>query len=88
VRRHEHVSDVSLDVTTDRIVVLGSLTLGLEAVEMSREGTGVAATMAVGGAGRDDDLNDVTSDGIVHGGVVCSAIYRSSWSCELCPKSI
>ena len=60
MRRHERVSDVSLEVTAERIVVLWSLTLGVEAVEMSREGTEVAATctMAVGGAGQDDDLNE------------------------------
>ena len=53
------MSDVSLEVTADIIVVLWSLTcLGVGAVEMSREGTGVAAAMAVGGAGQDDDLNE------------------------------
>ena len=56
MRRHARVSDVSLVVTADRIVVLWSL--ALEAVEMSREGAGVAATMVAGGAGQDDDLNE------------------------------
>lgn len=52
------MSDVSLVVTADRIVVLWSLVLGVEAVEMSRKGAGVAATMVAGGAGQDDDLNE------------------------------
>ena len=52
------MSNVSLEVTADRIVVFWSLPLEVEAVEMSREGTGVAATVAVDGAGQDDDLNE------------------------------
>ena len=58
MRRQARVSDVSLEVTADRIVILWSLPLGVEAVEMSREGAGVAAAMIVGGVGQDNDLNE------------------------------